>query len=215
MRWRLDSISRKHPYGEHSWRDVFEVFHRRGRMPFLPGIGNREVVYARGSRHRIGCWLLVSHRPACRLADVGDGGAAATAVERLLSTRVVVQNLGCRPIELDPSTGLTLHLRAEAGGAVMHPDMAASRCATGPVLLAPNGAQLFELSWRLPPHMRFEPDALEALSALQVACAAPAEAVPVQTASLNVRCPFVAESVIWEHYELITREFYVHCDHEE
>lgn len=58
--------------------------------------------------------------------------------------------------------------------------------------------------------MLFEPDFLEAAHCLRVR----ASAVGC-CAVFEVPCAFASEEVIWRHYELITRDFYVHVDREE
>ncbi len=58
--------------------------------------------------------------------------------------------------------------------------------------------------------MRHEPDAIEACETLIV------RADDVATgAAAFVACPFVGESKMWQHYELVTREFYVFHEIEE
>ena len=69
-RWNLSERKHgKYKYGERSWREVFRVFHRRNRLPTLPTVSSREVVYASGQTKRVCCWLVVNHQPACRLVE--------------------------------------------------------------------------------------------------------------------------------------------------
>lgn len=218
-RWGMAPRAGKYKYGERLWREVFRVSHRRMRVPDLnavAGLAPREVAYASGRGHRVCVWVFVSHAPACRLS-VGASGS-------LLATRVLVQNLRQTGIDLDPAAGISLRLCEEgrvvaADGYHRQPE---------PVRLAPMGCAVFDVTWVVPKHMHFEPDALEAARTLRVefgrrapphedcgtalrALEAAVRAGANQDDWFDVTCEFDPD-LVWRHYEQITAGFYAHHD---
>lgn len=229
QRWRLAAKAGRYKYGERSWREVYRVFHRRNRIPIYPGIGQREVVYACGRKDRVAVWLLINHLPACRLAERALHGETHSegALCRVLSCRVAVQNLRDSPIEVDAMSGLALTMRdgsvsrpllgaggptaAKAAAEEAAAPVAAWPACARPLRLAPlEVGMLADVAFPAHSQMRFEPDILEAAHSLRVRAA-----VVGQCVALEVPCAFADEGTIWDHYELITREFYVHRDREE
>ena len=230
LRWGLHRKSGRYKYGERSWREVYRVFHRRMRIPTCPGVGPRDVVYASGRKAQIYCWLVLNHQPACRLAERTyrevhlPGSPQATC--RVLSCRLVVQNLRDVPIEVDPIAGLALTLR---DGTVSRP-LAAVQKRTADSSSSPTGdvspdspltparraplrlkkmevGVVSEVSFPALGSMRFEPDFLEAAHSLRLRASGVGHC-----GVYEVLCSFLDESQIWEHYEEITRDFYVHVD---
>lgn len=218
-RWRLLPKTGRYKYGERLWREVYRVGHRRLRIPEskLSGIGPREVCYSRGRAHRVCAWLAVEHGPACRLADssVIQGPFGLVRQLRMLRTRVVVQNLRSRSIVVGGRL-LSLHLRDTSGGAVpvCH---ASSRSSLDARVLEPLGCTSFDISFKMPSHMNFEPDALEAADTLRVRFAPCADDADQQRHDdqephhfpLEVACKF-EPGLIWQHYEQINASFFCH-----
>ena len=109
-RWNLQAYRShgRYKYGERTWYECCRVFHRRMRLPKLPSVSDREVVYALGRQHRIGCWMLVMHQPACRLLHrARDDGSLGS----VLLTRLVMQNLRECPLNISTQRGFTLTFR--------------------------------------------------------------------------------------------------------
>ena len=223
-RWNLaDRGNKRYKYGERSWREVYRVFHRRNRIPITAGVGQREVVYASGREQRVCCWLLVNHRPACRLAARDDGTSS-------LDCRIVVQNLRASAIQIDAASGIEIVWRNggvsrgmitesahEGLSKLLTTDEVVPRKgphAAGGIVVAPLQTMVFSVSFPCPPPMRFEPDALEACHKLHCGIALPPTSPHGGARIGSVPCTFVSEGTIWEHYELITRDFYTHVDHE-
>ena len=208
-RWKLkEKKDGKYKYGERSWREVFRVFHRRNRMPNVEGTSMREVVYSSGRANRVCCWLLVNHLPACRLV------ARATPPSKLLCARIVLQNLRDDHVTVNPAKDLSITLRDGSVSNALAPcgdEWATCDDAHGAVELAPlEAVVLTDISFPMPHTMNYEPDVLEACR--EMLC----RVSPASTAEpLWVPCAFATESKIWEHYEEITRDFYVHVDAEE
>ena len=221
-RWKLENRKAgKYKYGERSWREVYRVFHRRNKPPRCPGVlHNREVVYASGSASRIGCWMVLNHMPACRLVQRGDeaqGGPWPT-----MCCRLMIQNLRSSDIVVIPTQCLSLTMRdgmcsrplpTMVGGAAKDQNVVdVTDQPQKPVRLAPlDVALLQDVAFPMQPHMRFEPDCLEACHMLTVTVDAFANSHKVQ---MKVPCRFVPEGTIWDHYELINRDFYIHHDGE-
>lgn len=216
-----------------TWIEVHRVYARRMRPPRLtPVVSDREVVYARGVQCRVGCWLFVSHQPACLLPPTSDPEASHNAVMRV---RVIVQNLRQDAVLLkndalavvfrDSPSPVPVRL---VSAQLLSRDAAEVQAAAQPEAAA--DAELAEAEakhaaavggnchWRLLPlevalldcevpalaGMRFEPDALEACERLLLR-ATDARA----NSELSVSSRFDAEE-IWSHYELIARDFWVH-----
>ena len=210
-RWNLPVKNGRYKFGERSWREVYRVFHRRLRIPLLDGVGSRDVVYASGRQSRICCWLLLNHLPACRL--VQRNGV------RVVSARIAVQNLRGSPIEVDLPSAFAVTFRDGSVSRPMcsesvmisdgdSPTEILSKPARRMLRLAPNEVGLLpEVLFPVLESMHFEPDFLEAAHQLRL------RASLVGTCGfLDVQCGFVPEATVWEHFELITRDFYVHLD---
>ena len=71
-----------------SWAEAYRIFHRLKRPPLL----HDRVAYATGMQDSVGCWLLVAHRPACKLPLALHRAQGASA-HKVLRARVLVQNL--------------------------------------------------------------------------------------------------------------------------
>lgn len=220
-RWNLVARSHgRYKYGERSWYEVYRIFHRRQRLPRLPSISDRDVVYASGRQHRLCCSLLVSHQPACRLArrPLKDGGLGPVLLGRLL-----LQNLRDTPVSIDAmQRGLVLTFRdgeRTSGKLQLHNvggegaadvsewsqpgNTAGSAPPLGP-LLAPLQTAVIDVEFPMRPSMAFEPDALEACYMLRVG------ATCASGAHVSVDARFAAEDHIWKHYEVINSGFMVH-----
>ena len=206
-RWRLTAKKRGgYKYGEREWSQVYRKFHRHNRAPDMidHGVSRHEVAFASGNRSRVAAWLLVSHNPACRLPAappayddaLSSGVPDAVAGRRCLRVRVVVQNIRASPVRL---TCLSVVLRGDPyRPRPIH-------CALPAREIAPLEAIVVDGSLDVSSStMRHEPDAIEACETLIV------RADDVATgAAAFVACPFVGESKMWQHYELVTRDFYV------
>ena len=212
-RWRLTAKKRGgYKYGEREWSQVYRKFHRHNRAPDMidHGVSRHEVAFASGNRSRVAAWLLVSHNPACRLPAappayddaLSSGVPDAVAGRRCLRVRVVVQNIRASPVRL---TCLSVVLRGDPyRPRPIH-------CALPAREIAPLEAIVVDGSLDVSSStMRHEPDAIEACETLIV------RADDVATgAAAFVACPFVGESKMWQHYELVTRDFYVFHEIEE
>jgi len=216
-RWNLPDKRGRYKFGERSWSEVYRVFHRRLRMPLFAGVGEREVVYASGWSSRVGVWLLVNHGPACALAQRWGTDHAC----KLLSCRILVHNLRDTPITVDGQNGLMVAMRDGSisqpwlDGALTPPWGDAADAADRQSLrLEPMQAGLLtDVQFRMPAHMRFEPDALEAAQTLHVSVAGWDRRTGGST-SLQVPCALADDALIWAHYEEINREFFIHVDKE-
>ena len=103
---------------------------------------------------------------------------------------------------------LTADLRADLRRARINPN--GDGGANGEKPSSPGEVVLTDISFPMPHTMNYEPDVLEACR--EMLC----RVSPASTAEpLWVPCAFATESKIWEHYEEITRDFYVHVDAEE
>jgi hypothetical protein len=215
-RWKLKQ--RKHGRYKHGWRtwaEVYRGFHRRHRVPSLPGMPNRQMVYASGRMGRVCCWLFVNHQPACRLAERermvrGMYGQYSSWRQNCLTCRVVLQNLRTSPIVLGAQeTSIGVRMR---DGLVAHPlpDERSEGGEGSSVLIAPLEAVcLANVALPAPQAtMAFEPDVLEACQTLMVRVEAQGQGGGV----LEVPCAFVEEASMWKHYEVIARDFYVHVE---
>lgn len=223
QRWNLPEKRGRYKFGERSWREVYRVFHRRLRMPLTIGVSEREVVYSAGKHGSIYAWLLVNHKPACELAERWGRGEEAAGVprSRVFSCRILLQNLSERPIRLDVRGGLCIAMRdgsvskplATPEGAGEGEKVAGEQDAAdhaGIVRLYPMCVGLIsDVAFRMPAHMRFEPDVLEAAETLIVR-AASANGSSIER--IEIACPFADEATIWEHYEEINRGFFVHVE---
>lgn len=163
--------------------------------------------------------------------DSGAPVAAAAATRhggpwKVLQARVMVQNLRSSNILLAPDACLNLTLRDGVNSRPL-PTMLAStdggRDGSGEtgakVMGAPSShvrlaplevCMLSDVSFPVPHHMEFEPDVLEACHSMRVratACIGPHRSVPI-----DVPCSFAPEAEIWDHYERISPQFYVHHD---
>jgi hypothetical protein len=138
-----------------------------------------------------------------------------------MSCRVLLQNLGDRPIVLDPHTGLAIQFRNGHTALPLPPDAESNTeyvyeyddaeegerrevvrragC-RAPLRLAPlQTGLLTDLSFRAPAPMRFEPDFLEACDTLRATVIRGTEGEEVE-----VDASFAGEATIWNHYEQIT-----------
>ena len=216
-----------------TWLEVHRVYHRRKKPPRLtPFVSEREVVYARGVQCRVGCWLLVSHQPACLLPLTSEPDAR----HAVLRVRVIVQNLRHDAMLLT-SDALAVVFRDNpspvpvrlVSGQLLSKDAADLPTAAAQPEAAAD-AELAEAEakraaaaggnrrWRLLPlevallecevpalaGMRFEPDALEACESLLLSATDARDGRELPVASR-----FDADE-IWSHYELIARDFWVH-----
>ena len=217
-RWMLQDRKGRYKYGERTWREVFRVFYRRHRPPAIAGVSQRETPYAVGQRGRVGCWLYVTHQPACRLITRCTAGGRE---HRVLVVRVVVQNFREGPLLLpaDPSMCLMLTLR---DGSVSKP-LSLGMGVHEPTTLRPlESTILGDVAFPMPPTMAFEPDVLEAAHRLQLRVCVPFGPLGGYVADkpfvhhpsvpLDVQCAFVPEAEMWNHYEAINRDFLVHHD---
>lgn len=196
-RWNLSERKHgKYKYGERSWREVFRVFHRRNRLPTLPTVSSREVVYASGQTKRVCCWLVVNHQPACRLVERRSG------LSKCLSVRIIVQSLRSdETLYVRPIEQLAITLR---DGSILRPVPTDEYVANDPdgtaasVQLAPlEAVVLTDLYFPVTQTMHFEPDVLEACEELRLEAACPTSGEIVR-----VRCPFASEGDMWSHYEM-------------
>ena len=221
-----------------TWLEMHRVYHRRKKPPRLtPVVSDREVVYARGVQCRVGCWLFVTHQPACLLPPTSEPDAS----HAVLRVRVIVQNLrrdallltgdalavvfrdrpSPVPVRLvsgqlmskDAADLPTAAGRPEAAADAELAEAEAKRVAAAggncQLRLLPLEVALLECEVPALAGMRFEPDALEACESLLL------RATDARDGSeLPVSSRFDADE-IWTHYELIARDFWVHEEEKE
>lgn len=208
------------------------------RLPSLPMVSIREVVYAQGTAGRVFCWLTVRHQPACRLVEDAYDDC------KYLYIKLICQNLRSERVAISLSADSCLVL-THRDGSVSTPQVVSDACLVdaeeqcrripeelrSSCVLQPLQCAAADLRLQAGSKINFEPELLESCRLLRVGVLvsmpiAPQfvsleghakEALagidgPREWQALHVPCRFAGEDLVWRHYQQVNRDFYVHLD---